>query len=104
MIAGFSMAGGTEGFVAIAVVVTGAGAGAGAGAQVAESLGGAILADFVDYHPSPLLCAFLCFCKWGNAVPMTIFLRLVWALLWHRGLLQFWAVLQFGGGQMWELE
>ena len=55
MTASCSMATGAEGFVAVAVVVMGA------GAEVAESFGGAFLADFVDHHPSPLLCALLFF-------------------------------------------
>ena len=66
------MAGGGGSFVTVVVVVTGAG--------VAESFGGAFLDDSVDYHPSPLLHALLHFCKWGNVVPMNIFLWLVWAL------------------------
>ena len=87
MIAGCSVAGGTEGFVAVAVAM--------AWAETAKSFGGAFLTDFVDHHPSPLLCALLHICKWGNVVPMSIFLWLVWALPWHGGLLQFWAVLLF---------
>ena len=59
----------------------------------AEGFGGAFLADFVDYHPSPLLCVLLHFSKWGIVVTMSIFLWLVWALSWHGRLLQFWVVL-----------
>ena len=47
----------------------------------AESFGGALWVDFVGHHPYPLLCVLLHFCKWGNVVPMIIFLCLVWALL-----------------------
>ena len=57
--------------------------------SVAEGFGDAFWVDFVGHHPSPLLCVLLCFCKWGNAVPMSIFLWFVWALSWCRGLLQF---------------
>ena len=46
----------------------------------AEGFQGTFLADFVDCHPSPLLHILLTFCKWGNAVPMNIFLWFVWAL------------------------
>ena len=74
MIAGCSVAEGTGSFVAVAVVVT--------GAEVAESFGGTFLADFVDHHPSPLLH----FCKWGNAVLISIFLWLVWAFSWCGGI------------------
>ena len=53
MIAGCSVAGGAGSFVAVAVVVAVAGG--------AESFGGACLVDFANHHPSPLLCALLCF-------------------------------------------
>ena len=89
MIVGCSVAGGAGSLVAVAVVVTGA------GAEAAESFGVTFLADFVDHHPSPLLHTLLHFCKWGNVVPMIIFLWFVWALSCHRGLLQFWYVLLF---------
>ena len=65
MIAGCSVAGGTGSFVAVVVVV--------AGAVSTESFGGASLVDFAAHHPSPLQ-ALLHFCKWSNAVPMSIFL------------------------------
>ena len=61
----------------------------------AKDFGGAFLADYVDHHPSPLFHVLLHFCKWGNVVPMSIFLWLVWAWLWHWGLLQFGVVLLF---------
>ena len=67
MIAGCSLAGAVEGFVAVAVVVTVT------VVEGVERFGGAFLVDFVDHHPSPLLHALLHFCKWGNVVPMSIF-------------------------------
>ena len=66
MIAGCSVAEGAERFVAEAVVMT--------VVVGTESFGGASLVDFADHHPSPLLHALLHFCKWGNVVPMSIFL------------------------------
>ena len=74
MIAACSVAGGTGSFVAVAVV------------WAAAVAGGAFLADFVDNHTSPLLHVLLHFCKWDNAVPMCIFLWLVWASSWCGGL------------------
>ena len=59
MIAGCSVAGGAEGFVAVVVVVVVVGG--------TESFGDTFLADFVDHQCSPLVHAFLYFCKWGNA-------------------------------------
>ena len=87
MIAGCSVARGAGSFAAVAVVVAVAGG--------TDSFGGTSLVDFADHNPSPLLHALLHFCKWGNAVPMSIFLSPVWALSWHWGLLQFWVVLLF---------
>ena len=96
MTAGYSVAGGTGGYVAVAVVVAGGaedsvvqsvdcpvvggaeslvaeGAGHSATGSV-ECFGGTSLVDFADHHPSPLLCALLCFCKRCNVVPISIFL------------------------------
>ena len=53
----------------------------------AEHFDGTFMADFVHCH--------LHFCKWGNAVPMSFFLWLVWALSWFGELLQYWVVLLF---------
>ena len=65
MIAGCSVAWGAGSFVAVTVVVAD------------ESFWGTSLVDFVDHHPSPLLHALLCFCKWDNVVPMSIFCGLL---------------------------
>ena len=64
-----------EGFVAMGV---GGSAAEGFVQSGAEGFWGALLADFVDCHPNPLLCV-LQFCKWGNVVPMITFLWHVWA-------------------------
>ena len=61
MIAGCTVAGGAGSFVAVAV------------AGGTESFGGTALVDFAGHYPSPLH-ACLHFCKWGNVVPMSIFL------------------------------
>ena len=84
--------GDTEGFVAVGI---GYSVAEGFVQSGAEGFGGAFLANFVDCHHNPLLHVLLHFCKWGNVVPMSIFLWLVWALSWHGGLLQFWVVLLF---------
>ena len=89
MIAGSTAAGDAGNFVA---VVEGAGYPVIGGIG---SFGGASLADFVNCHPSPLLCALLHSCKLGSVVPMSISLCSAWALPWHGGLLQFWVVLLF---------
>ena len=94
MIAGCSVVGSTGSFVDVAggagsFLALGGGAGSfvaqgvdylvvgGTGYSVAgdtRSFGGISLVDFADLHPSPLLCALLHFCKWGNVVPMSNFL------------------------------
>ena len=66
--------GDAEGFVAVGI---GDSAAEGFVWSGAEGFGGTFLADFVDCHPSPLLCVLLHFCKWSNAVPTSIFLWLV---------------------------
>ena len=73
------MIGDAEGFVAVGI---GDSVAEGSVWSQAEGFRGAFLADSVDCHPSPLLHVFLHFCKWGNAVPMSIFLWLVWAWSW----------------------
>ena len=59
----------TEWFVAVGV---GDSAAEGFVQSGAEGFGGAFWVDFVGCHPRPLLCSLLCFCKWGNGVPMSI--------------------------------
>ena len=49
--------------------------------SMAEGFGGTFWVDFVGHHSSPLLHALPHFCKWGNTVPMSIFLWLVWAFV-----------------------
>ena len=90
MIAGCSVGGGMGNFMAVAVVVALPGG--------AESVGGPSLVDFANHHPIPLLHVLLHFCKWGNVVPMSIFLSPVWALPWHWRLLQFGLFFCFDGG------
>ena len=70
----------------------------GTGASVVGDTGdfrAAFLANFAWCHPNLLLHALHHSDRWGNVVPMSISLSLVWATPWHGGLLQFWAVLLF---------
>ena len=41
----------------------------------------------INFYTSPPLCALLHFCRWGNVVPMSIFLWPAWASPWCEGLL-----------------
>ena len=91
--------GDTEGFVFVGIRNSVA---EGVVCSGAKGVGGAFLADFVDCHPNPLLCVLLYFWKWGNAVSMSIFQWLVWALSWHGGVaavLVCCSVLMVGAGK-----
>ena len=70
MIAGCSVAGGTGRLCGCSC---GCDWGCGWAGAAERFWQGTSLVDFIDHHPSPLLCVLLCFCKWGNAVPISIF-------------------------------